>query len=89
MAEAVRKENSIILANTDTVTGPATICVYLIAGTGAAAELSLTVDSVEIINLKALAGTVARVEGIHLGAAIATVALSGTGAKAFAISEVC
>lgn len=89
MAEATRKENIMILADTNEIKGPATFNIQLTAGTGAAAYLTLTVDGVKILGLRALAGTsVKNCECIHLGDSTAVVALTGTGAEAYAVSEV-
>ena len=89
MAKATQKENVYLLADTNEIDGPATFSVQLTAGTGAAAYLTLTVDGVKILGLRAAAGaSVKSCECIHLGASTAVVALTGADAEAYAVSEV-
>lgn len=88
MAEAIRKENVALLANTNTLTGPAIFELVLAAGSDAAA-LTLTVDSSVIMTLKAPTADTASSPCLRLGAGIeATVALTGTAALAYAVFEV-
>jgi hypothetical protein len=81
-------ENVQILADTNTLSGPAYVYLVLTAGSDAA-SLSLTIDGNSIV-LKAPAGeTVSLPECLKVGSGkSAAVALTGTGPTAYAIHEV-
>ncbi len=88
MAEATRKENIAILADTNTITGSAEFQLVL-AGGSANAALTLTVGGSVIMTLKAIAADTITSPCIKLGDGIVgTIALSGTGAAAYAVYEV-
>lgn len=88
MAAATRLENVHIIADTNTIAGPARIYLVLSGGSDAAV-LTMTVGSSDL-NLKAAIGeTVALPAPIKLGSGVtATFSLTGTAAKAYAIEEI-
>lgn len=89
MAEATKVESVVQLADTNTVSGPAVFYLMLTGGSDASA-LSLAIGATHLISIKAPAGETAQTpECIRLGGGIsATVTLTGTAAKAYALMEI-
>lgn len=88
MAAATRKENVSILANTNTISDRGQ-CKFVLVGGSTDATLSISIDGTEIIALAARPSETAVSPCIRFKVnSDPVVALTGTGAKAFAVWEI-